>query len=409
MGGRAPQPVRPDPPPRDDLAPEPGAGDVRARRSSSSRRGAGSTATSSTPGPASRPRTGRRASRSWPPRRPRPTPSRRRSTCWGRPRRREYLPSRPDVGAIFVLDGQGTAPRDRAPQRRRRGLRAPTRRSDCDPSDSLTATPESLPRSRPRRGREKEDSPGRLATLLSRASSAPCSSCSCAMAIGWHFLYEGVYKINTTPAQRDTCAGPRPDQDPARPARQGQGQGPAVLGRGLPPQRHRAARPAVPRMVPDVNSLAEARTRRDGLPTRLKASWRAEMDGSPPIRVHDAEQKADGREGAGRRVGRRSTSGSSTRRTPRTIKKYYRDLRHVLRRRGIARVPALPEDAGLQGPAGGREGPQGPGRRGRRRSAAPCRTPGSKLATPEQRKAAGRVPAALDAARLDQPHRPCGA
>src|SRR3954447_15694049 len=98
------------------------------------------------------------------------------------------------------------------------------------------------------------------------------------MTIGWHFLYEGIYKINTTPDQRESWGGfvltkvlPAPrdkDKDKEPPF---SAEGYLRNATGPLASRFRA-------MVPDVNSLAKLERDEGGLPTRLKARWRAEMD-----------------------------------------------------------------------------------------------------------------------------------
>lgn len=97
-------------------------------------------------------------------------------------------------------------------------------------------------------------------------------------AIGWHFFYEGVYKISTTPGQRDTYAGralswllpaPRDKDKEVDPPFSAEG----YLRNATGPlaSKFRA-------MVPDVDGLAKIERDPSGLPTRLKESWRADLD-----------------------------------------------------------------------------------------------------------------------------------
>jgi uncharacterized membrane protein YphA (DoxX/SURF4 family) len=97
-------------------------------------------------------------------------------------------------------------------------------------------------------------------------------------AIGWHFLYEGVYKINTTPAQRDSLAGSVLTKILSAPHDKDKDKDPPFSAEGY---LRNATGPLAPRfraMVPDVDSLAVLERDTNGQPTRLKNAWRAEMN-----------------------------------------------------------------------------------------------------------------------------------
>jgi len=116
------------------------------------------------------------------------------------------------------------------------------------------------------------------------------------MAIGWHFLYEGVYKINTTPSQRDSLAGRVLTKILSAPHDKDKDKDPPFSAEGY---LRNATGPLAPRfraMVPDVDSLEALERDAKGLPTRLKNTWRAELN-----RI--ANHYLQGRPGAGRPEG----------------------------------------------------------------------------------------------------------
>ena len=89
------------------------------------------------------------------------------------------------------------------------------------------------------------------------------------IAIGWHFLYEGVYKINSTPEGRDSLLAK------ILPGRQ---QPEPPFSAEDTPQRHRAARPLLPRHGPRRRRPGQARPG-----TNLKAG----MEGRDLERIAD--------------------------------------------------------------------------------------------------------------------------
>lgn len=149
------------------------------------------------------------------------------------------------------------------------------------------------------------------------------------MAIGWHFLYEGVYKINTTPAQRDSWAGSVLTKILPAPHDKDKEKDPPFSAEGY---LRNATGPLAPRfraMLPDVNSLSKLDRDPSGLPTRLKENWRAEMERIANHYQFDDEQRA---------AAEKELANSSAKidawfldpENAQRIKKYYRDLRHIL-------------------------------------------------------------------------------
>jgi len=148
-------------------------------------------------------------------------------------------------------------------------------------------------------------------------------------AIGWHFFYEGVYKINTTPDQRDSWGGrllttilPAPhdkDKDKEPPF---SAEGYLRNATGPMATRFRA-------MVPDVNSLAKLERDSGGLPDRLKRGWRSEMERISSHFGFTEKQRADA-EAELARTSAKIDAWFLEPENAQKLKKYYRDLRHVL-------------------------------------------------------------------------------
>lgn len=148
-------------------------------------------------------------------------------------------------------------------------------------------------------------------------------------AVGWHFFYEGVYKISTTPGQRDTYAGralswllpaPRDKDKEVEPPFSAEG----YLRNATGPlaSKFRA-------MVPDVNSLAKLERDESGLPTRLKAGWRADLAQISRHFMFDADQKATAEKELANKTGEIDEWFLKPENAL-EIKKYYRNLRNVL-------------------------------------------------------------------------------
>jgi uncharacterized membrane protein YphA (DoxX/SURF4 family) len=148
-------------------------------------------------------------------------------------------------------------------------------------------------------------------------------------AIGWHFFYEGVYKISTTPGQRDSYAGralswllpaPRDKDKEVEPPFSAEG----YLRNATGPMASKFRG-----MVPDVNSLAKLERDANGLPSRLKAGWKGDLD---RISRHFAFL-SDQTTASEKELANKSAEIDEWFLKPENalrIKKYYRDLRHVL-------------------------------------------------------------------------------
>ena len=149
------------------------------------------------------------------------------------------------------------------------------------------------------------------------------------IAIGWHFLYEGVYKISTTPAHRDSYAGRALTWFLPTPYDKDKEVDPPFSSEGY---LRNATGPLAPRfrgMLPDVNSLAKLERDPSGLPSRLKAGWRLEMQRYAGHYSFTAEQKV----AAEAELAKASSLADDWfLKTDNAfkIKKYYRDLRNVL-------------------------------------------------------------------------------
>ncbi|MDB5351556.1 MAG: putative rane protein [Planctomycetota bacterium] len=147
-------------------------------------------------------------------------------------------------------------------------------------------------------------------------------------AIGWHFLYEGVYKINTTEAQRDSWAGSVLTKILPAPHDKDKDVEPPFSAEGY---LRNATGPLAPRfraMVPDVNSFAKLERDSGGLPTRLKEGWKREMDRIASHFQFTDEQRAL----AEKELARSSAKIDAWFLDPENaqkIKKYDRDVRHV--------------------------------------------------------------------------------
>ena len=148
-------------------------------------------------------------------------------------------------------------------------------------------------------------------------------------AIGWHFLYEGVSKINTTPAQRDTWAGwaltsllPAPHDKDKEVEPPFSAEGYLRNSTGPLASRFRG-------MVPDVNGLAKLDRDARGLPSRLKQSWHDDLERiathygfSPEQRAAAEKELAD--ESA------RADDWFLRLENAEKIRKYYDKLRYIL-------------------------------------------------------------------------------
>jgi uncharacterized membrane protein YphA (DoxX/SURF4 family) len=148
-------------------------------------------------------------------------------------------------------------------------------------------------------------------------------------AIGWHFFYEGVHKISTTPDQRDSYAGralawilPTPHEKDKEIEMAFSAEGYLRNATGPLATHFRA-------MLPDVNSLAKLERDTGGLPLRLEKGWKSEMERFSNHFGFNSEQRAATEkelEAASARVNDWFLKTENAFR----IKKYYRDLRHVL-------------------------------------------------------------------------------
>ena len=148
-------------------------------------------------------------------------------------------------------------------------------------------------------------------------------------AIGWHFFYEGVHKISTTPSQHNTHAGqaltwilPTPHEKDKEIETSFSAEGYLRNATGPFASRFRA-------MLPDVNSLAKLERDEGGLPLRLERGWKAEMLRLSRHYHFDDKQTADSE----KELAIASSRVNDWFRIPEIawrIKKYHRDLRYVL-------------------------------------------------------------------------------
>ena len=150
------------------------------------------------------------------------------------------------------------------------------------------------------------------------------------IAIGWHFLYEGVYKISTTPSHRDSFAGRILSRLLPTPYDKDKEIDPPFSAEGY---LRNATGPLAPRfrgMLPDVNSLSKLERDPAGLPTRLKNGWKLEMARYANHFGFSDEQKASAQkelEAATTRIDDWFLKPDNAF----SIKKYYRDLGNVLK------------------------------------------------------------------------------
>ena len=149
------------------------------------------------------------------------------------------------------------------------------------------------------------------------------------MVIGWHFLYEGVTKINTTPSQRDSIPGrlltmilpPSHEKD--------KDKEPPFSAEGY---LRNATGPVAPRfrsLVPDVNGFAKLERDASGLPSRLKGGWKDELTRISAHYNFDETQKSTAEELLAKKSKEADEWFLKIDNAER-IKKYYRDLRYVL-------------------------------------------------------------------------------
>ncbi len=147
-------------------------------------------------------------------------------------------------------------------------------------------------------------------------------------AIGWHFLYEGVHKINTTPSQRDSWAGVVLTKILPTPHDKDKDVEPPFSAEGY---LRNATGPLAPRfraMVPDVNSFAKLDRDSDGLPSRLKKTWQSELG-----RIEKSYRFTDEQKAAAEKELALATAKIDawflSQDNAEKIKKYYRDLKRV--------------------------------------------------------------------------------
>ncbi len=148
-------------------------------------------------------------------------------------------------------------------------------------------------------------------------------------AIGWHFLYEGVSKISTTPAQRDTWAGFVLTKILPAPYDKDKEKDPPFSAEGY---LRNATGPLAPKfraLVPDVNSMAKLERDAGGHPTRLMNAWKAQMGRIEAHYGFDQGQK-DKAEEIYKREAAKLDDWFLDPENARKVRKYYRDLRHVL-------------------------------------------------------------------------------
>jgi len=138
-----------------------------------------------------------------------------------------------------------------------------------------------------------------------------------------------VYKINTTPAQKETTAGWMLTSVLPAPHDKDKDVEPPFSAEGY---LRNATGPLAPKfrgLVPDVNGMARLDRDSTGLPSRLKASWKAELDRVSSHYAFTAEQMA----AAEKLLADESARVDDWFLRPENslkIRKYYRDLRHVL-------------------------------------------------------------------------------
>jgi uncharacterized membrane protein YphA (DoxX/SURF4 family) len=107
-------------------------------------------------------------------------------------------------------------------------------------------------------------------------------------AIGWHFLYEGLTKVQSIPDVRDSFAGralaailpPPPGKEKENP----------FSAEGYLRNSTGPLAPYFRGMVPDVNSLGKLETDASGRPARLKATWADRMARAVAHYGFDADQ-----------------------------------------------------------------------------------------------------------------------
>ena len=158
-------------------------------------------------------------------------------------------------------------------------------------------------------------------------------------AIGWHFLYEGVYKVNTSPAHRDSFPGRLVTWILPAPHDVDKEKEPPFSAEGYLRNATGPFAPYFRALVPDVNGLAKLDRDDHGRPDRLKNGWKAEMERIADHFGFDADQRSKAQEALNRTDAQVDDWFFQLDNAQR-IKKYYRDLRYVL---DIERSPdALP-------------------------------------------------------------------
>ncbi len=150
------------------------------------------------------------------------------------------------------------------------------------------------------------------------------------IAIGWHFLYEGLEKVESTRKGGKPFTAEAYLRNATGPL--------APYFRGL---------------VPDVNSLAMLD------PDRLKAAWAADVERLADHYGFDKDQRDKAARGAAAERGRTPTSGSATGRTREKRTKYFHELRRGPGDRAQPQAPVVRARAGRREAEGPRRRPQG--------------------------------------------------
>jgi uncharacterized membrane protein YphA (DoxX/SURF4 family) len=109
-------------------------------------------------------------------------------------------------------------------------------------------------------------------------------------AIGWHFLYEGLVKIQSVPAHRDSVPGrllmtvfpPPPEKLKETP----------FSAEGYLRNATGPLAPTFRGMIPDVNSLSKIQTDESGRPMRLKETWNALLQRTAEHYGFDSSQRS---------------------------------------------------------------------------------------------------------------------